>query len=62
MLDEISDDENLLQMVATEMQLDKEKVKKILVKLLEKIDKEEITYEELALIMASTVADEAPNA
>ena len=61
LLDEINEDENLLQMVANEMELNKEKVKGILTKLLDKIDQEQITTEELALIMASTVADEASN-
>jgi hypothetical protein len=61
LLDDINSDENLLQMVANEMELDKEKVKGILTKLLDKIDQEQITTEELALIMASTVADETSN-
>ena len=58
LLDEISEDENLLKAVADEMQLDKERVKGILTGLLTKIDQGQITDEELALIMASTVADE----
>jgi hypothetical protein len=60
LLDEIEEDENLIQMVADEMALDKEKVKTILTGLLDKIDKEQITVEEIALIMAATVADELP--
>ena len=61
LLDDIDEDENLLQVVADEMELDKERVKGILTTLLDKIDQEQITSEELALIMASTVADEASN-
>ena len=40
LLDEINEDENLLQMVANEMEIDKEKVKGILTNLLDKIDQE----------------------
>ena len=58
LLDEINEDENLTEAVAKEMRLDKESVKAILAKLLAKIDQGQITEDELALIMASTVADE----
>jgi len=58
LLDEINEDENLIQKVADEMQLDKEKVKSILTGLLNKIDQGQVTAEELAIIMAATVADE----
>jgi hypothetical protein len=61
LLDEINEDENLVQAVADEMKLDKERVKGILTKLLTKIDQGQITEDELALIMASTVADEVLN-
>lgn len=61
LLDDINEDENLLQIVADEMELDKERVRETLATLLDKIDQEQITPEELALIMASTVADEASN-
>jgi hypothetical protein len=61
LLDDINEDENLLQVVANEMELDKERVRETLTTLLDKIDQEQITSEELALIMASTVADEASN-
>lgn len=43
------------------MEIDKEKTKVILTNLLKKIDNEQITSEELALIMASTITDEASN-
>ena len=58
LLDEISEDNNLLQLVAQEMQLDPTKVQSMLASVLDKIDKEQITTEDLALIMASTAADE----
>jgi hypothetical protein len=58
LLDEIEGDENLIQTVADEMALDKENVKTILTGLLDKIDKGQVTAEELALIMAAPVVDE----
>ena len=61
LLDEISTNDQLLQEVADEMQLDTEKVKSILSTLLDKIDQGQITTEEIALILASTVADELTN-
>ena len=61
LLDDINEKENLLEIVADEMELDKERVKGTLAKLLDKIDQEQITSEEIALIMASTIVDEASN-
>jgi len=61
LLDEISTDQHLLQEVADEMQLDPEKVTSILTTLLDKIDQGQVTAEEIALILASTVADELTN-
>lgn len=61
LLDEISEDNNLLQVVANEMKLDPTKVQSMLASVLDKIDKEQITTEDLALIMASTAADETPD-
>jgi hypothetical protein len=58
LLDDINSNENFIQIVANEMQLDPEKVKSFLSGLLDKIDKEQITIEELALIMAAPVVDE----
>jgi len=58
LLDEINGDDKLIQEVATEMNLDKEKVKTILAGILSKIDQGQLTAEDFALIMASTVADE----
>ena len=58
LLDEISGSDQLLGEVAEEMLLDKEKVKAILTGLLNKIDQGQITTEEIALILASTVVDE----
>jgi len=60
LLDEIEADDNLIAAVATEMQLDKDRVKTILTGLLDKIDKEQVTEEEIALIMAAPVIDELP--
>ena len=61
LLDEISGDDTLVQKVADEMELDKEKVHGILTPLLNKIDQGQITVDEIALIMASTVVDEDTN-
>jgi len=58
LLDEINGDEELIQKVADEMRLDKEKVKTILAGILNKIDQGQLTAEDFALVMASTVADE----
>jgi hypothetical protein len=58
LLDEINDDDKLVQEVADEMQLEKEKVKSILAGLLNKIDQGQVTAEEIALMMAATVADQ----
>jgi hypothetical protein len=60
LLDEIEANDNLIDIVANEMSLDKDRVKSILTKLLDKIDQEQITAEEIALIMASTAVDEVP--
>lgn len=61
LLDDISADESLIQIVATEMKLDTSRVKSTLAALLDKIDKEQITTEELALIMAASVVDVPPD-
>lgn len=58
LLDEINENDALIQKVADEMQFDKEKVRSMLASLLNKIDQEQITEGDIALIMASTVADE----
>jgi hypothetical protein len=58
LLDEVNGDDTLIQKVADEMELDKDKIKSILTPLLHKIDQGQITVEEIALIMASTVVDE----
>jgi ubiquinone biosynthesis protein Coq4 len=58
LLDEINEDDALVQKVADEMQLDKEKVRAILTPLLNKLDQGQITIDEIALIMASTIVDE----
>jgi hypothetical protein len=58
LMDEVSTDDTLIQTVADEMKLDINKVKSILTTLLDKIDKDQITIEELAFIMAVTVVDE----
>lgn len=60
LMDEVNSDDNLIKIVADEMKLDEVKVKSILTTLLDKIDKEQITVEELAFIMAVTVVDEPP--
>jgi hypothetical protein len=60
LLDEISENDTLLQAVAGEMKLDANKVKSMLASVLDKIDNEQITTEDIALIMAATVADEVP--
>jgi hypothetical protein len=61
LLDEISENNELLQVVASEMQLDTNKVQSMLASVLDKIDKEQITTEDIALIMAATAADETPD-
>jgi len=61
LLDEINEDDTLVQKVADEMELDKEKVRGILTPLMNKIDQGQITVDEIALIMASTVVDEETN-
>lgn len=61
LLDEISGSDQLLEEVAEEMQLDKESVRTILTGLLNKIDQGQITTEEIALILASSIADELTN-
>jgi len=60
LMDEVNEDDNLIQLVADEMKIDVTKAKSILTTLLDKLDKEQITMEELAFIMAVTVADEPP--
>lgn len=59
LLDDIQGDDSLIQVVAKEMSLEPEKIKSILTPLLDKIDKGQITMEELALLMAAPVVDDA---
>jgi hypothetical protein len=58
LLDDISADENLTQKIANKMGLDKEETTEILENILQKIDDEQITPEELALIMTAPIVDE----
>jgi hypothetical protein len=58
LLDDIDGSDNLVKIVANEMRLDDQRVRTILSGLLAKIDQNQLTIEELALIMAAPVVDE----
>lgn len=52
-LDDMEGNENLLQNIASDMGIEKERARSILTKLLDKIDQEQISTEELALIITA---------
>jgi len=58
LLDDIDESDDLVKIVAKEMRLDDQRVRTILSGLLTKIDQNQLTIEELALIMAAPVVDE----
>lgn len=59
-LDDMEANENLLQNIANDMGIEKERARSILAKLLDKIDQEQITTEDIALIITAVGAGAIP--